>query len=401
MTHVFDPFADPPEYMDFINGTFEAGNTLSVDIAALPHQSWLFPAHDFFYRWLRDGETIPGASSDKYQLALDDVGKKISAIVEYKTFLSSHTIIDEENPIIGEGKGAPPSSPGNVFFGTDGEDNLNGTEGNDKFTGGAGDDIIIGGAGSDSVSVSGSINSYNLYLSPTYMMLEDRVAGRDGTDTLVDIETINFSGSPEDVIDLNELGGAAKLSPNDFESFTELYIAYFNRAPDAVGLNFWGTAFARGVTLSEIAEYFVDQEETIATYPASLSNADFATAVYNNVLGRVPDKAGFEFWVDLLDRGTQQRDQFILAVLEGVEDGSVDRAYLDSKVDIGAYYAVHKGMSNVANASAAMQLFDGTQAGTDRAVQAIDDFYASATDPTSGEVLIQITGVLDNPFEPV
>ncbi|MFG6661483.1 hypothetical protein [Sulfitobacter sp. 915] len=60
--------------------------------------------------------------------------------------------------------------------------------------------------------------------------------------------------------------------------------------------------------------------------------------------------------------------------------------------------AVHKGMSNVSNASSAMALFHGTQAGTDKAITAIDAFYATALDPTEGEFLIQVVGILDDPF---
>jgi hypothetical protein len=100
-------------------------------------------------------------------------------------------------------------------------------------------------------------------------------------------------------MDLGRFGWPTTLSDEAWESFIELYIAYFNRAPDAIGLAFWGGAFAGGTTLSRMAAFFIDQAETRATYPETLTNADFATAVYNNVLGRLPDQAGFDFWVGL------------------------------------------------------------------------------------------------------
>jgi hypothetical protein len=34
------------------------------------------------------------------------------------------------------------------------------------------------------------------------------------------------------------------------------------------------------------------------------------------VLGRIPDQAGFDFWVGILASGAQGRDQFILSVLK-------------------------------------------------------------------------------------
>ena len=76
-----------------------------------------------------------------------------------------------------------------------------------------------------------------------------------------------------------------------------------------------------------------------------------------------------------------------------------DRQYLADKTDIGAYFSVHKGMSNVSNASAAMALFDGTQAGLDASVAAIDNFYADALDPITGEFLMPLIGVIDEPFD--
>jgi len=42
--------------------------------------------------------------------------------------------------------------------------------------------------------------------------------------------------------------------------------------------------------------------------------------------------------------------------------------------------------------------FDETLAGINNAVNAIDRFYADALDPNNGEFLMQLIGVLDDPF---
>jgi hypothetical protein len=165
------------------------------------------------------------------------------------------------------------------------------------------------------------------------------------------------------------------------------------------------------VTLQQSASFFIDQPETRETYPSDLSNTDVATAVYNNVLGRIPDQAGFDFWVDALDSGGVSRDQFILAILGGakaappagatqdfINQQLADQAYLANKTDIGAYFAVHKGMSDVDNASAAMAIFDGSGTSVTAAVAQIDTFHNAALNPNSGEFLMPIVGVLDDPF---
>ena len=295
--------------------------------------------------------------------------------------------------------------------GSGGSDMLLGEKGHDHLEGAFGNDFLGGGPGTDTAVYSGNQVSYTLTLTPASTTVEDRRVDGNGTDDLIDMELLDFDSGDVDPFDLTVFGGPTTLSQENFESFIELYIAYFNRAPDAIGLNFWGTAFANGTSLEEMATLFIDQEETLAAYPEGTSNTVFAETVFNNVLGRTPDQDGLDFWVGVLDSGDVTRDQFILEVLRGaksdlkpelgqdfVDQQLADRDFLTTKTDIGAYFAVHKGMSDVDNASAAMALFDGTEASIDTAVSAVDDYYADALDPATGEFLMQLVGVLDDPF---
>ena len=304
-----------------------------------------------------------------------------------------------------------PTEGRDFLTGGDSGETLAALDGNDTLSGLGGDDVLNGGAGVDTAIFSGPQFAYTLLIAPGETRIADRRPDVNGTDTLVDIEFLDFTVDVQNgPFNLQQFGGVASLSPGDFESFIELYIAYFNRAPDAIGLNFWGTAFANGTTLEQMASLFIDQAETRATYPEGTSNTDFATSVYTNVLGRTPDQAGFDFWVGLLDSGGVSRDQFILEVLRGAkselkpEEGQafvdqqlLDRAFLENKVDIGAYFAVHRGMSDVSNATEVMALFDGSQDSIAQAFAAIDADYQAALDPELGEFLVQVIGVLDPP----
>lgn len=312
----------------------------------------------------------------------------------------------------------------NLVFALDGDDSIFGLSGNDKIDGGAGNDLLVGGIGDDfldggdgidTAAFSGDQAIYTLVLHPDQTsMIIDRSDAGNGTDVLSNVERLDFSnnllGRP---LDLTVFGGLSALTGDQLESLIELYIAYFNRAPDAIGLYFWGTTFSTGTTLEEIAGLFVDQDETRSLYPDTLTNAEFATAVYANVLGRVADQAGYAFWVNVLDSGARSRDQFILAVLEGAKasppEGAEaafitqqleDQAYLAAKTNVGAYFSVHKGMSDVANATNAMQLYDGSAEGLQQAVVAIDNYYSAAqqANTDTAEFLMQLVGVLDDPF---
>jgi len=288
------------------------------------------------------------------------------------------------------------------------------TRGADTFTARAGNDVIDGMGGIDTLSLTGEQSQYTLTLSAGNIVLTDR-SGRDGTDTLISIERLEFQSNASTVgkegFDIDAFDGITTLDPEDFAQIVELYIAYFNRAPDAVGLAFWGNAFADGMSMEEMAALFIDQNETRTTYPSSMSNAEFATAVYNNVLGRVPDADGLNFWIDVLNEGAVGRDTFILSVLEGVKaaypaGASVsfinqmleDRQYLSDKADIGAYFAVHKGMSDVTEAVQIMTLFDGSESSIESALNAIEGHYDTALSADSGDFLMPLVGVLDNPF---
>ncbi|NRB02118.1 MAG: DUF4214 domain-containing protein, partial [Rhodobacteraceae bacterium] len=308
------------------------------------------------------------------------------------------------------------TSAADTLTGGIGNDTLNGLEADDRLIGGEGDDTLDGGAGVDTAYFSGPQSSYTLTLSPTGTTVEDRRGNGNGTDRLLNVELLDFDvdfldPTTDTPFDLRSFGGPTGLSESDFENFIELYIAYFNRAPDAVGLNFWGTQFANGTTLPEMAALFGPQPETIAAYPAGTTNQIFATTVYDNVLGRTPDQAGIDFWVGLLDAGTVSRDQFILEVLRGaksdlkpelgqdfVDQQLADQAFLSDKTDIGAYFAVIKGMSDTANAAAAMALFDGSTSSRSAAVTAIDGYFTAALDGATGEFLMPLVGVLDDPF---
>ncbi|QOZ75397.1 hypothetical protein XH83_08055 [Bradyrhizobium sp. CCBAU 53351] len=78
------------------------------------------------------------------------------------------------------------------FFGGGGGDTINAGGGNDGITGQGGDDVIDGGAGTDMVIFSGAQSQYNVTMAST-IQVQDTVAGRDGTDTLTNVEVLQFS----------------------------------------------------------------------------------------------------------------------------------------------------------------------------------------------------------------
>ena len=309
-----------------------------------------------------------------------------------------------------------------ALTGLSNDDTLLGLGGNDTLTGAGGDDVLDGGRGFDVAVYSGQQSAYTVTISPEGVEISDRRGGGDGTDTLRGIEALQFPGEAPGETEswpIDSFTDVVQLSEADFRTFVEMYIAYFNRAPDAEGLMFWGTALSRGTPLDDIAALFFDQDETRGLYPgvADLENPStaqleaFAGDVYQNVLGRSFDQAGLDFWVGVLENGSVSLGEFMLRIIEGakapadenddpdfIAQKAEDVAYLTQKTDLGIYFSVVKGMSDVADARAVMADYDGSPGSVADARAEIDTVHSAALDATDGEFLLSLVGVVDDPF---
>lgn len=274
------------------------------------------------------------------------------------------------------------SQESDVLAGTDGEDVIFGLGGNDQIVLGAGDDFLDGGDGVDTATFEGEQSNYTLTISSDVTIVTDRGVSGDGTNRLISVEFLEFGTQiplfGDAHINLDNFDDANGLAAEQFAEITELYIAYFNRAPDAIGLNFWASAFARGeVDLTGMAELFFDQVETRSVYASALSEdgsqiidvTAFVTEIFTNVLGRTPDERGLDFWVGVLGRGEVTTGSAISSIIEGakadapadaslaeIEARALDQQYLSNATDVGVHFAVINGMSDTADANAVMNL---------------------------------------------
>lgn len=81
-----------------------------------------------------------------------------------------------------------------------------------------------------------------------------------------------------------------------------LYRAAFARKPDQSGLGFWISSLATGNTLDQVSAQFVASAEFKAKY-GSVDDRQFVDLVYQNVLHRSPDQAGFDYWLEAMRKG--------------------------------------------------------------------------------------------------
>jgi len=172
--------------------------------------------------------------------------------------------------------------------GGEGNDYLDGGDGNDVFFTGPGYDTVIGGAGVDVVRYDDILNHFNVDISGDEVVVVD---DSDLThDTLQEVEMIDFSDIELAATLVNEIISLE-------QQVSRLYSAVLGRNPDNNGLVYWlNDIEGNGTNIQQISAGFAGSEEYLARFGAQ-SDADFINQLYNNILGRDADSAGFNYWI--------------------------------------------------------------------------------------------------------
>jgi hypothetical protein len=203
-----------------------------------------------------------------------------------------------------------------------GSETLTGTHSNETFRGGLGDDVIDGGAGLDYAIFAGLSSQYSIQIGSN-TMISDGESGRDGTDSLMNVERLIFADT-NIALDLEGIAGQAY----------RIYEAVLGRAPDLKGLGYWINDMDNGISLTTIAQGFIASSEFQGKYGANPSYETYINLLYNNILGRAPDTAGMNYWVSNMQRGIDSP----AAVLASFSEGSENTANVAPDIANGIFY---------------------------------------------------------------
>jgi hypothetical protein len=189
----------------------------------------------------------------------------------------------------------PERNLNEALDGTATGDIIYGLGGNDFITGFGGSDVINGGDGVDIAVFRGVASSYTTTIALNLTTVLDKTTNRDGTDTVTNIERLQFS----------DTNVALDVGPTQTAgSVYMLYQATFNRKPDAVGLGYWIDAVDKGANLvTNVATFFVASNEFIAQYGSNPTNASYVDNLYQNVLHRAGEAGGVAYWNQELNAG--------------------------------------------------------------------------------------------------
>ena len=154
-----------------------------------------------------------------------------------------------------------------------------------------------------------------------------------------------------------------------------VYRAFLGRAPDAGGLKFWikrkrNVAPAKTYSVTQIATEFTSGSEFKTKY-GSLTNRQFVTRIYTDVLGRKADTSGVDFWTRQLDTKKKTKAQVMVGFSESNEyktkqaqntDAAVAYAYLLNRAPTVAELAdwVTREKAGTTDATLLTELLQGT-----------------------------------------
>ena len=87
-----------------------------------------------------------------------------------------------------------------------------------------------------------------------------------------------------------------------------LYSIALDRPADVGGLNDWtGRLLEKKQTPKQVAQGFVFSKEMSNR---NLNNTEFVTMLYHTMMGREPDAAGLQDWVERLENGRKREDVY-------------------------------------------------------------------------------------------
>ncbi len=274
-------------------------------------------------------------------------------------------------------------------------------QGNDKITlkggggrlsadAGAGDDqitlrdhvhIVNGGDGTDTVKYTISMAGVSLSRETGSVVV--RAPG--GTDYLSNVERVEFLDKS---VNLSIQSLASSIPATDLTRLQQLYVAFFNRAPDADGLSYWIGRLKAGDSLDSIADSFYNagvQYSSLTGFSSAMSNTSFVNVIYKNVLGRTDggDPDGVAYWSGKLAGGQATRGSLVSTMLDSAMSFKGNATYgwvadlLQNKATVAQRLAVEWGLN-----------FASAEESISRGMQ-----IAAAVTPTTINNAIELSGV--------
>ena len=318
----------------------------------------------FSYTWKYDGKTVSSNHSPKLFDAYGHGAYSVGSALSLSTIDSTGTIrknlsltqqtetvvVNSAVKQISAQSYAPDASDANQILRFGDNNNVIVMQDSQEF----GKIYLDGGAGTDILKFSstlGATKSLRLETLDTGTIL---VSMQDGiTWAARNIENLQFQDFS---VNLNIRQNAASISKKDLTALQDLYVAFFNRIPEADGLNYWIGEFKSGRTITQIGDIFYEAAlaySELTKYSPSMSSESFVNIVYKNVLGRIDgaDAEGLNYWSTQLNKGLDTHGSLVHSILNSAHSMKGNETWgwvadlLDNKAAVADLFAVNWGLS--------------------------------------------------------
>lgn len=143
-------------------------------------------------------------------------------------------------------------------------------------------------------------------------------------------------------------------SANALTTIQKLYIAYYGRAADAAGQNYWANEMDKaGGSLNGIIDAFATAPEAQALYGSGTTVNERITVLYQNILGRPPEADGLAYWAGEVAAGRLSLGNAALSILNGVPPNSTDAALVNNRLAVANTFTAQVNDQNYGGDAAA------------------------------------------------
>jgi len=154
------------------------------------------------------------------------------------------------------------------------------------------------------------------------------------------------------LVALPSVARADKTRTTNQLQIAELYVAYFDRLPDAQESNFWISTLETGQTLSEVAQSLSNHSETLVLHPYlalggiadDVSRDAFITSIYRNLFDREPELDALSFWSGVLANNPMMVGDVVVNIVQGAR--GADRQTLTTRITADTAVAVKSSTAN-------------------------------------------------------
>jgi len=179
--------------------------------------------------------------------------------------------------------------------------------------------VIDGGRGLDTLVLNGHRDQFHV----TKAGVGFSIFGNGVDEWVTNVERLKFTNGYV----------ALDIEGNSGQAY-RLYQAAFDRVPDVPGLGYQTNALDTQLTLSQVAGNFIASPEFQSTY-GNVSNSQFVTLLYQNVLDRAPDAGGLQYHVNRLESGVSRSD-----VLIGFSESPENQANVIGSIQNGMFFTM-------------------------------------------------------------